>query len=173
MKKYEFKPYNKKYAELFKKEKDRILGHCEGITLIEHVGSTAVPGLGGKGIIDIAIASPKETIENVSQSLQDLGYEFRSVWSTLERLYFIIYLEDSNSKEPQRYHIHLMTPESCELKEMISFRNYLLSHPEEMHLYAELKRKAAEEAKGDGVKYRAYKLPLIKDMLKKIREKGM
>ncbi len=55
MKKYVFKPYGKIFPELFLKEKERISGSLGAGAVIEHVGSTAVPGLGGNGIIDIAI----------------------------------------------------------------------------------------------------------------------
>ena len=51
MKKYVFKPYNPKFPVLFEQEKQRIASHLKEKAPIEHVGSTAVPGLGGKGII--------------------------------------------------------------------------------------------------------------------------
>lgn len=47
-------------------------------------------GLGGKGIIDIAIATNKENMEAVSKHLQKLGYEFRPTFTTSDRFYFII-----------------------------------------------------------------------------------
>ena len=57
MKKYVFKSYNKIFPEIFEKEKEKICDFIEETILIEHVGSTSIPNLGGKGIIDIAIAS--------------------------------------------------------------------------------------------------------------------
>lgn len=59
MNKYVFKPYSALFPNLFAKEKARIVQHFLFPASIEHVGSTAVPGLGGKGIIDIAIAFEK------------------------------------------------------------------------------------------------------------------
>lgn len=53
MNKYVFKPYNWIFPELFSLEKERIAAHVPIIMQIEHVGSTAVPELSGKGIIDI------------------------------------------------------------------------------------------------------------------------
>ena len=50
VKKYVFKPYSKIFPELFQKEKERISPNLKEALAIEHVGSTAVPGLGGKGI---------------------------------------------------------------------------------------------------------------------------
>ncbi len=106
MKKYVFKPYSKIFPELFEKEKERILAYIKGLLIIEHVGSTAIANLGGKGIIDIAIAVNKKDIDFLSKQLQDLGYEYRPTFSTQDRLYFIIYQSDSE-EEARRYHIHL------------------------------------------------------------------
>lgn len=160
MKKYVFKPYSKIFPELFEKEKQRILAHVKTALLIEHIGSTAVPGLGGKGIIDIAIAVNKTCMESTSKQLQDLGYEYRPSFSTPDRLYFIIYLPDQE-EENRRYHIHLTYPENNEWKEFIGFRDYLRHHPEELQEYANLKEQAAFEANHEGERYRKVKEPMF------------
>lgn len=77
--------------------------------IIEHVGSTAVPGLQGKGIIDITIAVDKQDLKMISQQLQDLCYEFRPALSSPDRLYFITLLPDTD-EETRRYHVHLTYP---------------------------------------------------------------
>jgi GrpB-like predicted nucleotidyltransferase (UPF0157 family) len=166
MKKYIFKPYSKIFPELFDKEKRRLASHLKKVLEIEHVGSTAVPNLGGKGIIDIAIAVHKTDMESTSEQLQSLGYEFRPSFSTSERFYFIIYLPDPE-EETRRYHIHLTYPESAEWKEFLLFRDYLKTHPQELEEYADLKRQAALEAHEEGKLYRKLKEPIFK----KIREK--
>lgn len=161
MKKYVFKPYSKIFPELFQKEKKRIASHLNMASVIEHVGSTAIPNLGGKGIIDIAIAVNKNDIESTSKLLQNLGYEFRPTFSTSDRFYFIIYLPDSE-EENRRYHIHLTYPENNEWKEFIGFRDYLIGHPQELQEYAELKKQAALEANQEGERYRKIKEPMFK-----------
>jgi GrpB-like predicted nucleotidyltransferase (UPF0157 family)/RimJ/RimL family protein N-acetyltransferase len=160
MNKYTFKPYLKIFPQLFEKEKERILLHVKNILSIEHIGSTAVPHLGGKGIIDIAIAVKQETMEDASKQLQEIGYEFRPPFSTAERLYFIIYLPDPEEGK-RRYHVHLTYPESNDWKGFIAFRNYLRSHPEELENYAELKKQAAAEANQVGEHYRKIKKPMF------------
>lgn len=163
MKKYVFKPYSKSFPKLFEKEKQRILSHIKDI-LIEHVGSTAIPHLGGKGIIDIAIAVDQKKFDSISKQLQELGYEFRVKGSTSDRLYFRADLPDPEEGE-RRYHIHLTYPESKDWKDLILFRDYLRNHPEEAAHYAELKQKAAQEANGDGEKYRKFKESIFKKIL--------
>ncbi len=160
MSKYVFKPYSSIFPELFNKEKDRIAPHLKKALAIEHIGSTAVCNLGGKGIIDIAIAVNKEDMDATSQQLQRLGYEFRPTFSTPDRFYFIIYLpgpEEGN----RRYHVHLTYPESSDWKGFISFRDYLRTHPEEMQEYAEMKKQAAREANQEGNLYRKIKEPIF------------
>jgi GrpB-like predicted nucleotidyltransferase (UPF0157 family) len=167
MKKYIFKPYSNAFPTLFDREKERIFSHIKGDLVIEHVGSTAVPDLGGKGIIDIAIAVDQKEMDSVSKQLQALGYEFRPEYSTPDRLYFIIYLPDLEEGK-RRYHIHLTYLTSQEWKDLIFFRDYLRTHPEEAKKYAELKEKAANESKEVGEKYRMLKDPMIRKILTKL-----
>jgi GrpB-like predicted nucleotidyltransferase (UPF0157 family) len=160
MSKYTFKPYNNLFPALFINEKERIACRLPQNVLIEHVGSTAVPGLGGKGIIDIAVAVDKSVMDSSKTTLQELGYEFRPSFSTPDRFYFIIYLPDPE-EDRRRYHIHLTYPESKEWAELIGFRDYLLSNPETIKEYTELKKRAALEADQDGEKYRKIKAPIF------------
>lgn len=160
MKKYVFKSYSKIFPELFDKEKQRIAPHLKKALAIEHVGSSAVPGLGGKGIIDIAIAVEKEEMDGASNQLQSLGYEFRPTYSTSDRFYFIIYLPDPE-EESRRYHLHLIYPENHEWKEFIGFRDYLRQHPEAAEEYSEMKMHAAMEANHEGERYRKLKEPMF------------
>lgn len=160
MKKYVFKPYHENFPKLFNDERKRIAALLGTGAIIEHIGSTAVPGLGGKGIIDIAIAVKKENLSKVSQQLQSLGYEFRPTFSTPDRLYFIIYLPDIE-EGTRRYHVHLTYPENHEWKEFLSFRDYLRRHPEATQEYAKLKQKAAQEANHEGEQYRKLKKPMF------------
>lgn len=156
MKKYVFKPYNQNFPKLFSAEKKRILA-CLGVfTLIEHVGSSAVPGLGGKGIIDIALEVEKKDIEVVSTKLQDMGYELRKEYSTPDHLYFVIYLPDPE-EEVRRYHLHLTASKSEDFKNFIAFRDYLKSDSKAAKDYAKIKEKAALEANHSGEKYRKLK----------------
>lgn len=160
MKKYIFKSYNETFPQLYHIEKSRIAAHLKGLLAIEHIGSTAVPGLGGKGIIDIAIAVNRATMDSVSKQLQELGYEFRPSVSTLDRFFFILDLPDSEEGS-RRYHLHLTYPENEEWKDFIRFRNYLRSHTEALQEYAELKKRAALEANHEGERYRRLKEPIF------------
>ncbi len=160
MKKYEYKPYNPSSPSLFEREKDRLAQFLTGNYQIEHIGSTAIPDLGGKGIIDIMIAVPKDQMANVSQEVQKRGYIFRSLASTEDRLFLRTeYPEDFTAKAV--YHLHITYPDSRDWKETIALRDYLRTHPDELAEYAEVKKKAADEANEDMKKYKSIKKPIL------------
>lgn len=162
-----FKSYNVLFDTLFLQEKAKLLDVLGDAFLdIQHVGSTAVPGLGGKGIIDIALAVKKEDIENVSYKLVDLGYIFRESGSTEERSFFRIDLPDIE-EGLRRYHLHVTFPESIEWETLIAFRDYLKAHPEALQEYATLKKKSVDEVNEDGALYREKKLPFFQKILLK------
>lgn len=76
MKKYKFRKYNPDFPKLFNLEKVRLSKILEK-SKIEHIGSSAVKGLGGKGIIDIAIAVSKKSLVKTKHLLQKVGYIFK------------------------------------------------------------------------------------------------
>jgi len=169
MKKYVFKPYSESFPALFQREKERIASLVKTALAIEHIGSTAVPHLGGKGIIDIAIAINRKDADLTSEQLRALGYEFRQVHSTPDRLFFRIDLPDLE-EGVRRYHVHLTCFESNDWKEFIAFRDYLKANPEECQKYEEIKKNAAIEANHEGEKYRKLKEPLFNEVLSKVRK---
>lgn len=72
--KYVYKPYSSVYPALFEKEKQRLAASLK-VLAIEHIGSTSVPMLGGKGIIDIAVAIDWRHKDATKTILEELGYQ--------------------------------------------------------------------------------------------------
>lgn len=171
MKKYIFDPYDDNLPSLFLAEKNRIVSSIGNILEIEHVGSTAVPGLGGKGIIDIAILVKKVDLTTVTDCLQQLGYEFRPSYSTQDRLYFVAYLPDP-IKTTRRYHIHLTYPQSPVWEELIGLRDYLISHPEAKKEYAAIKEQAIHSNQ-ESQEYRMAKEPFLQKTLRTIKQEKL
>lgn len=167
MSKYVFKPYNKIFPELFEKEKRRLSKFLTGNYTIEHVGSTAVPNLGGKGIIDIFIATENKNLKRISKDLISAGYKYRPKGSKLVgHLYFRKDLPDVIEKT-RRYHVHLNNYDAEDYKEAIIFRDYLRKHKEELIKYADIKKKAIKEGKHDTHSYLEAKNPIIQEILRK------
>ena len=166
MQKYVFRKYNPEYRAFFTSEKKKIAKALGSMAKIEHVGSTSVPGLGGKGIIDIAVGVPKSKLVETKKKLEKAGYEFREKASYPERLFFRIDYPCKNRK--RRIHIHLTKFNGQDWKEMIGFRDYLLKHPEAVEQYVKIKKEGVKKALGDGEKYRKHKEKFIQNILKKV-----
>ena len=167
MEKYVFKKYSHEYTALFLSEKKKLAKILGKNANIEHIGSTAVPGLGGKGILDIIIGIIGHNLDDAKKKLIKAGYEFRAIASVPERLFF---RRDYNyKKENRRVHIHLIKFKSNDWNKMIKFRDYLIKHPESVEQYMNIKKQAVKKASGDGEKYRKYKEKFIKNILKKTK----
>src|SRR3989338_5418562 len=162
MEKFIFKPYDKKFKLLFQREKDSLVKILPKRALVEHVGSTAVPGLGGKGIIDIAIFNLKNKIKNYISELNNLGFKETSNHPADDRRIFMqkVIIKDG---EVKMVHIHL-----CLTKQFwdsfISFRDYLRKNNKARERYAKIKKEAVTIAQGDAEKYRAHKNQLLTEL---------
>ena len=167
-KKYVFKEYAPIYKVLFRNEKKHLRNFLKK-EKIEHVGSTAVPGLGGKGIIDILVGVDekykKEKFKdkkflNEKELLKKAGYDFRPNASSEERLFF------RKTMNKQVYHLHLTIHDEIDWLKMAAFRDYFLENPDEIKEYEKIKQKAVKFANENGEKYRKYKRKYIDKLTK-------
>ena len=114
---------------------------------IEHVGSTAVPGLWAKPIIDIDIVISAETAFGLVQSsLDGIGYDYLGDQGITGRDAFD--LRKSGATVPE-HHLFVCRANSIELRRHIAFRDYLLSHPDRAKEYSKLKRTLAARYRND------------------------
>ena len=155
MQKYVFRKYNPEYPAFFTSEKKKISKILSSTTKIEHIGSTAIPNLGGKGILDIIIGVSKSEFTKAKHNLEKTGYEFREKVSDPERLFFRIDYPYKNKE--RRVHIHLTELNGQEWKKLIGFRDYLLKNSEAAKQYAKIKKEGVKKACGDCEKYRKHK----------------
>jgi len=164
-KKYVFKEYSQKFPDLFNKEKNKLKHILTKDAIIEHIGSSAIPGLGGKGIIDILISVMKKNIEKNKEELQGHKYIFKPNAGSKERKYFEKdYVYD---KKTRRVHIHLTFHNSSEFKQKVALVKYLKKHPEVAKKYIKIKKDAVRHARGEGKKYGEYKLKFLEKLNKK------
>lgn len=165
MQKYIFRKYSSEYRVFFTLERKKIATALGSTEKIEHIGSTAIHGLGGKGILDIVVGVSKSKIVEAKKKLEKAGYKFCEKASYPERLFFRIDYPYKNRK--RRIHIHLTKFNSQDWKEIISFRDYLLKHPEAVEQYVKIKKEGVKKALGDGEKYGKFKEKFIEDILRK------
>ena len=137
----------------------------EHILDIQHVGSTAVPGMLAKPIIDIQIAtSSLNTLKPIAIStLKKLGYEYWYDNPDKERLFFAKGMPPFGDK--RTHHVHIVEPGSRHWSEKIMFRDYLISHPDIAREYEQLKIKLAREYTYDREQYTREKTNFINTIL--------
>jgi GrpB-like predicted nucleotidyltransferase (UPF0157 family) len=135
--------YDPEWPNQFDLEKKRLLGAI-GFWLVrlEHIGSTSVPGLAAKPIIDILAGIPRlEDAIHCITPLRALGYVYVPDYEDElpERRYFRLSVHGVS-----RVHLHLVETGSDFWKRHLLFRDYLRSHLDVAEEYAVLKRKLAE-----------------------------
>jgi GrpB-like predicted nucleotidyltransferase (UPF0157 family) len=155
---------------LFEKEKSFLSNLLPDtiVKRIEHFGSTAIPGLTAKPVIDmlIEVTSYSETIKLIIPVLSELGYEY--FWRTdVETPYCWFIKRDENGK--RSYHIHMVEKES-ELWDRLYFRDYLIKFPEAAMEYGRLKSRLAVSFPNDRVAYHNGKSGFILSTTKKAKE---
>ena len=155
--------YDPQWPILYEEEKDRILGVIGHIVVaIEHIGSTAVPGLGAKPIIDIMIAVRYlDDAEECIEPLKSIGYEYVPEFedSLPERRFFW-----KGPPEARKYHIHMVELTSDFWKRHLLFRDYLRTHPKVSQKYHHLKKELAAKHGSDRDAYTAAKKSFIKSV---------
>jgi len=160
-------PYSKKFVAIFNRERDLIssvLGRCE----IHHIGSTAVPELGGKGIVDIMIALDTWKGErNIVERLRSIGFHHVHPKEGGQ-----IFLSRMRQTKHGDTHLHIVKKGTRTYKEYLAFRNYLRAHREEARRYMNLKRLWRKQAEGVRTHYTTLKECYVKDVLKKCRDEG-
>jgi GrpB-like predicted nucleotidyltransferase (UPF0157 family) len=133
---------------------------------IEHFGSTAVPGLEAKPIIDIllGVGSIAAAVSDAVPLLESVGYSFWRDNPDKLRLFLVKGLPPSS---PQRtHHLHVVELGS-ELWDRLLFRDYLRAHPEEAGRYAAVKRDLAVRNTVDREAYTAGKGTYISGVMEK------
>lgn len=166
MNKYVFRPYDPIFPSLFEAEKTRLESFLTGDFEIHHIGSTAVPGLGGKGIIDIYIVGQRQDLVRISDEVLKSGYEHRPRVSADQHVFHKINLPDL-IEGMRSYHVHIGYIKAPDFISAIKFRDYLRKNPQDLRKYAEVKKKAAEQSNQDKDTYMAIKNPIMEEILEK------
>lgn len=160
--------YNPRWPALYEEEKGRLLGVIgHKVVAIEHVGSTAVPGLGAKPVIDITIAVRRlADAEECIELLQSAGYEYVPEFedSMPERRYF-----RKGSPGARSHHIHMVELTSDFWERHLLFRDFLRAHPEVAEKYYDLKKGLATKYGEDREGYTEAKTTFIEGVVARAR----
>ena len=150
--------YNLNWPKLFQEEYVRLkseLGNKIGD--IEHIGSTSVPGLASKPIIDmIAEVNDLSTYVELIKPLATLGYKFMPGRVFADRVFF-----PKGPEENRIFHLSLVLKGSEGWTIPIAFRDYLIVNPNARNQYQKLKEELAKKYPNDREKYTSAKAAFI------------
>lgn len=159
-------PYDSSWSILFEQEADRIRNVISDIVMsIEHFGSTSVPGLEAKPIVDILVGTPLGVHLNDAhiEALAKLKYEFLGEDGRRPGRYFF------RKRESNPFNISIVPFDGDLWRDNILFRNYLRVHPDEVRRYAAIKREAAQASPDSFLGYQNYKRSFVEEMKERAR----
>ena len=157
-------PYEKNWADEFEKEK-RLLREILGDYAldIQHVGSTSIPGIISKPILDIAVAvSDLSVLSKLIPILTDAGYDVKDSIEDKQEI-----LARKGTPENRTHYIHIEAFNGEFWKHHILFRDYMLAHKEAVIEYEKIKREAYNKYKDERKKYTEAKHKFIREILEK------
>ena len=142
--------YRPEWTEIFERERTAILERCRPWVMdVHHVGSTSVPGLAAKPILEImpVVASSKDG-ENAVEPMTALGYRYRGENELPGRFYFDKIVEGRTV-----VHCHMYPQDHSDVRKLAAFRDRLRTHEETPYEYERLKRKLASKHRDDREAY--------------------
>jgi len=134
-------PYDLTWPALFDAEATLIRAHLSDLALrVEHVGSTAVPGLPAKAVVDIQVSvASLEPMSSFHERLAQIGYRHIPLGA-----FDLVYpFFRKPAEEPTSHHVHFCIAGSEQERNHLAFRDYLRSHPLVAAEYVVLKRQLA------------------------------
>jgi GrpB-like predicted nucleotidyltransferase (UPF0157 family) len=156
--------YDPQWPELFQREAERIHGVLGNLALrIDHTGSTAVPGLPAKPIVDITLAVADSSRDAAYvPALQSAGYTLRirePEWHEHRML----------TGPDTAVNLHVFSAGCPEIDRILLFRDWLRSHPADRDLYARTKRTLAQREWNSVDEYATAKGAVIAEILARAR----
>lgn len=159
-------PYDPRWPRLFEAERERVEAAPGARAVgVEHVGSTAVPGLDAKPVVNLLVGvSSMRDAKRCVRPLEGIRYEHRGEAGIPGRLFF------RKAHDGRRaYHLHVAEVGGAFWDEHLLFRDYLRAHPQTARYYARLKHELAAREGQDREAYTAAEAGFVKDVLEKTR----
>ncbi|CAM4031000.1 GrpB family protein [Mesobacillus zeae] len=159
MRKVEISPHKEEWFMMFQEESDKIKDVLGDVILnVYHIGSTAIPNINAKPIIDIMVEVANiSKVDKFNDKMEQLGYDAHGEYGISNRRFF--------SKGNNRtHHVHIFEQGNDEIARHITFRDYLIAHPKEAQKYSQLKQSLAEKFPTNIEKYIEGKNDYIKSI---------
>lgn len=155
-------PHDPRWADQFSVEAakvSRALG--DNVVAVHHIGSTAVPTIYAKPILDLLVeVRDVAAIDPQNSAMESLGYEPRGEFGIPGRRFF----RKDDARGIRTHHVHAFDAGTPQVTRHLAFRDFLLAHPDWAERYSNLKRQLAATCHGDIEAYMDGKDSLIQEM---------
>lgn len=165
-----YRPYDQRFPEVAARIAALIEARVPGAR-VEHVGSSAIPGCDGKGVIDLMVLYPPGGLVAARDGVDGLGFQRQVNRDPFPEERPLRVGSFEHDGEIFRVHVHVIAEDSGEAAEQIGFRDGLRADPALVEEYAALKRTVLNGGIVDNVEYNEGKEDFIRRILKQIRDK--
>ena len=157
-------PYDTTWPLEFAAEADRIERACASLPIrLEHIGSTAIPAMSAKPVIDILAGRPGNVSgDKYVAAFRQLGYEHKGAYGIPGRNYF-------RRGTPRTHHVHLVSWSSDFWRDHLLFRDFLRANPDTAREYETIKRELAASYLFDKETYTDAKGPFVRSIVRRAR----
>ena len=160
-------PYDPRWPELFRREKEHLLSRLprDLVRRIEHFGSTAVPGLAAKPVVDmlVEVSDLEATRVRIAPVLEAQGYDYlwRPTHGDDGPPFYAWFIKRAPGAGVRTHHIHMVEADFVEHWDRLLFRDYLIDHREVARDHESLKLRLAAAFPNDRVAYTRGKTDFI------------
>ena len=155
--------YSTEWPRIYQQERlvlQRLLG--DEWVRCHHIGSTSVPGLSAKPVVDILIeVRSLASLDSLSEMMKSIGYEPKGEFGIPGRRYF------PKGGDQRTHHIHAFAAGDPQIAKYLALRDYLRTSPEAVAEYAAIKRAASLAHETDPEGYVAFKHDFVEAMVAK------
>ncbi len=169
--------YDPDWPASFAREKAHLLACLprDIVVRVEHFGSTAVPGLSAKPIVDmlVEVTHLAAVHERVVPILDSQGYEYfwRPTFGDDGEPFYAWFIKRDPGTGRRTHHIHMVERSFAVHWERLAFRDHLVAHPDVAAEYDRLKRTLALDTSGDRVRYTQAKSDFINSVMEDVRRR--
>lgn len=154
-------PYDPEWPPAFAAEAKRLTPALERVLVrLHHIGSTAIPGIAAKPIIDLLMeVSSLDALDQRTAAMETLGYEALGEYGIPRRRYF----RKNDAAGTRTHHVHAFRSGDTEVERHLAFRDYMIAHPAAARAYGDLKQRLAQEHPNDIEAYMDGKDAFVKE----------
>ncbi len=145
--KIEIVPHNPMWKNAFELEAQQLRAALAGrVAQIHHIGSTSIPDIYAKPIVDILVeADDLSQVDQCNSAMVTLGYQVMGEYGILGRRYF----RKENAQGKRTHHVHIFQVGSSDVTRHLAFRDYVKAYPDVGQQYSELKRSLISQIDSD------------------------